>query len=317
MSTSALPFDVRAELGAGAALVEPETGRIDRRELAAALGEADALLATVRDRIDDELLAAAPRLKIVANIAVGYDNVDVAAASRRGVLVTNTPDVLTDATADLAFALLLAAARRLGEGERLLRAGGWTGWELGQLLGQDVAGRTLGLVGLGRIGAAVAARARGFSMRILYTSRRDAAAAEALGARRVPLDELFAESDFVSLHCPLTPKTRHLIDRDALAAMKSTAILVNTARGACVDEEALADALSRGAIAGAGLDVFEEEPRVHPGLLACERAVLAPHVGSATTAARRRMVELSARAVASALAGQTPETALNPEVMRG
>lgn len=320
VSSAALPVDIRPELEPGLGkidYVEPRAGRMDRDELLSALADADALISILRDPIDEELLAAAPRLQVVANVAVGYDNVDVDAATRRGVVVTNTPDVLTEATADLAFALLLAAARRLGEGERLVRGGAWTGWEPGQLLGQDVAGRTLGLVGFGRIARAVAARARGFSMPIVYAARREAAGAAEMGARRAPLAELLSEVDFLSLHCPLTPETRHIIGADALARMKSTAILVNTARGPCVDEEALAGALQRGEIAGAGLDVFEDEPRIHPELAQSERAFLAPHVGSATTTARRRMAELAARAARDVLAGRVPDTAVNPEVERG
>ncbi len=297
-------------------MVAPERGRWQRAELVSALRGADALIAILRDRIDDELLAAAPNLKVVANVAVGYDNVDVEAASGRGIFVTNTPDVLTDATADLTFALLLAAARRLGEGERLVRSGTWGGWEPGQLLGQDVSGKTLGLIGLGRIGAAVAVRARGFGMRVLYTARSDAPRARELEASRVPLSELVSDADFVSLHCPLTPATRHIVDAAALRAMKPTAIVVNTARGPCVDEAALAEALARGEIAGAGLDVFEDEPAVHPALLASDRAVLAPHVGSATTTTRRRMAEMAARAVREALAGRVPSTAVNSEKVR-
>lgn len=316
VSSTALPADIRPQLG-GADFIAPPRGRMAREELLAEVAEADALIAILRDRIDEELLDAAPRLKVVANVAVGYDNIDVDAASRRGVVVANTPDVLTEATADLAFALLLAAARRLGEGERLVRSGLWTGWEPGQLLGRDVAGRTLALVGLGRIGAAVARRARGFSMRVLYAARREAAEAGELGAERAPIADLLREADFLSLHCPLTPETRHLIGENELAAMKSTAILVNTARGPCVDEAALARALAQGEIGGAGLDVFEEEPRVHPDLLASERAVLAPHVGSATTTARRKMAETAARGAAEVLAGRMPTTAINDTAING
>jgi glyoxylate reductase len=278
------------------------------------LADADGLVCLLRDRVDAALLDRAPRLRVVANVAVGYDNIDVAAATARGVCVANTPDVLTDATADLAFALALAAARRLGEGERLVRSGAWRGWELGQLLGVDVGGKTLGIVGLGRIGLAMARRGRGFGMDILYAQPRPSAGAVEVGARHVTTDELFARADVISLHCPLTPATRNLIDARALARMKPTAVVVNTARGACVDEPALAAALAAGQIFAAGLDVFADEPRVDPGLLAQERAVLAPHVGSATTSARTRMAELALGAARAVLGGEQPPNLVNPDV---
>ena len=316
-SSAALPFDITPLLG-DVAYRAPASGSMSRGQLLEALGEASALISLLSVRVDQALLAAAPRLRVVANFATGHDNVDVPAATRRQVVVTNTPDVLTEATADFAFALLLAAARRVVEGDRLVRGGAWTGWAPGLLLGADVAGATLGIIGMGRIGQAVARRARGFSMRILYTSRPDrpddAAGTAALGATRVGMDELLAGADFISLHCPLTPRTRHIIDGPAIAAMKPGAILINTARGACVDEVALAEALAAGRIAGAGLDVFAEEPVVHPALLTCDRVVLAPHAGSATTTARRRMAETCARAVRAVLDGRVPETVVNPEV---
>jgi glyoxylate reductase len=279
-----------------------------------ALTSADGLVCLLRDRVDAAFLDAAPRLRVVANVAVGYDNIDVAAATARGICVANTPEVLTDATADLAFALLLAAARRLGEGERLLRRGAWRGWALDQLLGVDVAGRTLGIVGLGRIGLAVARRGRGFGMNILYAQPRASAQAVEVGATHVSYDALFAQADFISLHCPLTDETRNLIDARALGLMKPTAVVVNTARGACVDEPALAAALERGQIFAAGLDVFADEPRVHPALVGQERAVLAPHVGSATTSARRRMAELALGATRAVLDGEKPANLVNPDV---
>jgi glyoxylate reductase len=229
---------------------------------------------------------------------VGVDNIDLAAARRRGVAVTNTPDVLTEATADVTFALLLAAARRLGEGERLVRAGEWRGWEPGQLLGAEVHGRTLGIIGMGRIGRAVARRAEGFAMRVLHHTPR------APGS--VPLGDLLAESDFISIHCRLDASTRGLIGARELSLMKPGAILVNTARGAIVDEEALAAALTEGRLAGAGLDVYSDEPNVPPALLAAPRAVLLPHLGSATHAARARMAELCASGVREVLAGRRP-----------
>ncbi|HUH02074.1 MAG TPA: D-glycerate dehydrogenase [Kofleriaceae bacterium] len=311
VATSPLPLDVGAILGASATYREP-AHRLGRDEVLDAVGEAEGLIALLTDPIDASLLAAAPRLRVVANYAVGYDNVDVPAATARGIIVTNTPDVLTDATADFTFALLLAAARRLVEGDRLARSGTWTGWAPGQHLGADISRATLGLIGLGRIGRAVAARARGFAMEVLALDRPGAAFVE--GIARVALPELLERADAVSLHCPLTPETRHIIDARALERMKPTAVLVNTARGPCVDEEALVRALAAGQIAGAGLDVFEHEPRIHPGLVASPRVVLAPHAGSATYTARRRMGEICARAIRAVLEGQRPPTIVNPEV---
>jgi len=309
VATTHLPGDP-ARLLEGHAWSGPAAGEDawPRARWLEALATADALVCLLTDRIDAAALDAGPRLRVVANYAVGYDNVDVAAATARGVAVANTPDVLVEATADFTFALLLAAARRLGEGERLVRAGQWRGWTPELLLGADVGGRTLGIIGMGRIGRAVARRAHGFGMRVLYT-RGDAGDVGA--ATSVGLEELLATSDAVSLHCPLTPETRGLIDARALAAMKPGAILVNTARGAIVDDGALADALERGHLGGAGLDVFTDEPRVDPRLLAAPRAVLAPHLGSATTTARTRMAELCVTAVRDVLAGRRPPNLVN------
>ncbi len=278
---------------------------IPRRTLLAAVRAADGLLCLLTERIDAEFLAAAPRLRAVANYAVGYNNVDLAAAEARGVIVTNTPDVLTETSADLAFALMLAAARRVVEGDRLVRSGRWNGWKPDQLLGHDVHGATLGIVGLGRIGAAVARRARGFGMRSLYWGRRRQKRAPA-GARYAPLARLLASADFVSIHVPLAPATRHLIGARELARMKRTAILVNTSRGPVVDEAALTTALRRGRIAAAGLDVFEREPAVPAALRRLPNVVLTPHVGSATTATRTAMAVLAARNLVAALAGREP-----------
>jgi glyoxylate reductase len=310
--SAALPIDIRPILGPGVALQIPPRGSFSRAELVAALREADALIALLDVAVDAALLDAAPRLRVVANHAVGYDNVDVAAATARGIAVSNTPDVLTDATADFTFALILAAARRLGEGELLARGGAWLGWAPDQLLGQSVANRVIGIIGFGRIGQAVARRAAGFAMKILYASPCEAE--DFPDARRVELGELLATSDVVTLHCPLTAATRHIIDAAALERMKPTAVLVNTARGPCVDEEALAAALGRGVIAAAGLDVFEKEPSIHPGLLASRKVVLAPHLGSATLEARGGMARLCAESVAAVLAGRRPTHLVNPEV---
>ncbi|WP_406689585.1 D-glycerate dehydrogenase [Saccharopolyspora sp. ID03-671] len=280
-------------------------------ELHEAVRGADGVVAMLHDRIDAEFVdAAGENLKVVANVAVGYDNVDVPAVTGRGVAVTNTPGVLTDATADLAFGLLLSVTRRLGEGERLLRSRTPWNFHLGFMLGTGLQGKTLGVVGLGGIGQAVARRARAFGMHIAYTGRRRAAQeieAE-LDARYLSHDELLRTADVLSLHCPLTDGTRHLIDDAALAAMKPTAILVNTSRGPVVDEKALARALAEGQIAGAALDVFEQEPQVEPGLLELDNVAIAPHLGSATTETRTAMAELAARNVAAVLAGQPPLT---------
>jgi glyoxylate reductase len=271
----------------------------------------DAVVSLFSDRVDAALLDRAPRLRLVANFAVGYDNVDLATCATRGVVVTNTPGVLTEATADLAFGLLLATARRIAEGDRLVRRGAFRGLTPSFLVGAPVHGATLALVGLGRIGQAVARRARGFGMQVLYASRTRAPldVERALGANDVGIDELFAHADFVSLHCPLTPETHHLVNATRLAQMKPGAILVNTTRGPVVDEAALAAALVRGPMGGAGLDVYEDEPRVHPALLRLENVVLAPHIGSADRTAREAMARIAADNVLAVLGGRA---ALNP-----
>jgi glyoxylate reductase len=275
----------------------------------------EAMVVLLQTKVTADLLQTLPRLRVVANVAVGYDNVDVPACTARGVLVTNTPDVLTDATADLAWALLLAAARRVTEGDRFVRAGKFERWDWTLLRGQEVHGKSLGIVGAGRIGQAVARRGRGFSMEILYTSRaRKAEFERETGARRVGLRRLLGESDFVSIHVPLGPETRHLIGRRELALMKRTAVLVNTARGPIVDEAALAAALKGGRLFGAGLDVYEREPAVHPGLLGLQNVALLPHIGSATDETRRRMYETALRNLASVLRGRRPAHPVNPQV---
>ena len=272
-------------------------------ELSPEAAAARALVPLLTTRVDRGLLARLPRLELVANVSAGVDHVDLDACRARGVAVTNTPDVLTDATADLAFALLLAAARRVGEAERVLRSGGFPPWNPAFMLGKRVAGATLGVVGFGRIGRAVARRAEGFGMRVLYTSRADPPPG-APAAERVPLAELLARADFVSLHVPLSAATRHLIGRAELARMKPGSVLVNTSRGAVVDEEALAEALAHGPLFAAGLDVYEHEPKVHPALLLRENAVLVPHIGSAEAETRRAMAMLAADNVVALLEGR-------------
>jgi glyoxylate reductase len=259
--------------------------------------------------MDGEVMDAAEDLRVIANMAVGYDNVDVQAAGKRGVVVTNTPGVLDETTADVAFMLLLAAARRLGEGERLVRAGRWEWWGPKLLMGRDVWGKRLGIVGLGRIGQAVARRARGFGMEVLYHNRsRQEEAERELGARYTDLDDLLRTADFVSIHTPLTPETTHLIGADELDDMKPEAVLVNTSRGPVVDEAALAEALAARRIFAAGLDVYENEPEVHPKLLELENVVLAPHIGSASVETRDKMAALAAENLAAVLRGESPKT---------
>jgi lactate dehydrogenase-like 2-hydroxyacid dehydrogenase len=305
---------------AGDVWLNPDDRQLSVDELHAAAAGADAIVAMLHDRIDDALLdAAGPQLRVIANVAVGYDNVDLPAATRRSVLITNTPGVLTDATADLAIALMLMVTRRLAEGERLIRSRGPWHWNMFMMLGTGLQGKTLGIVGLGGIGRATAQRARAFGMQIAYTQRRRARTeveAELAGASYMPLDELLATADVVSLHCPLTPETRHLINAERLAQMKRSAYLVNTSRGPVVDEPALAQALRERLIAGAALDVFEHEPEVNEGLLDLDNAVLVPHLGSATIETRTAMAVLAARNVCAVLAGEPPPTPVNPDVLR-
>lgn len=287
------------------------TVAIPKDELKRRLTDKQALMCLLTDRIDAEVLDAGPGLRVVANIAVGYDNIDGSAARDRGIVVTNTPDVLTEATADLTWGLVLAVMRRIPEGERLLRRGEWKGWALDFLLGSDLRHKQLGIVGFGRIGRAVAARAAGFGMRVVYTTLdadAPAPAPEYAGYARVTFDEVLATSDVISLHVPLTPETRRLINRRTLARMKRGAYLINTSRGSVVDEDALVLALRDGAIGGAALDVYEGEPAVHAGLLAFENVVLAPHIGSATVETRTAMADLAARNVMAVLSGHPPLT---------
>jgi len=270
-----------------------------------------AIVSQLVDPFPREVLAQLdPSVRVIANVAVGYDNIDLPAASERGILVTNTPDVLTETTADLAFALLMAAARRIVESHEFVHSGKWSRWTIDLLVGQDVHHRTLGILGMGRIGQAVARRGAGFAMRVLY---HDAQPVE-FDAEYTTKDRVLSESDFVSVHVPLTPATRHYIGEPELRAMKPTAILVNTSRGPVVDEAALARALRENWIAGAGIDVFEREPQVHPELLACRNAVLAAHIGSASVATRLRMSMMAAENAVAALEGRRPANLLNPAV---
>jgi lactate dehydrogenase-like 2-hydroxyacid dehydrogenase len=267
-------------------------------------------------RVSAQVVREAEQLRVVANAGVGYDHVDVAACSARGIPVTNTGGVLEETTADLAFALLLAAARRVAEGDRFIRRGDWKQWTWSLLWGSDIHHQTLGIYGFGHIGQAVARRARGFSMRILYHSRRriDPATETEFGAEYVSKETLLRESDFVSLHIPLTVETHHLIGKAELALMKPSAFLINTARGKVLDEGALSEALESGRLAGAGLDVFEEEPRLHPSLLRLQNVVLTPHIGSGTAVTRLRMANLAAENLLAALAGRRPPNVVNPEI---
>jgi glyoxylate reductase len=270
-------------------------------------------------RISKEIIDAAPRLRVVSNIAVGYDNIDVEACNRKHILVTNTAGVLTEATADLAFALLLAVGRRVAEGDRYVRNGHWKQWEWNCLWGTEMHGKTLGLYGFGRIAQATARRARGFSMRILYHARHRASASveKEFAAEFVDRETLLRQSDFLSLHVPLTPETRHAIGARELALMKPSAFIINAARGPIVDEEALVQALRVGRLAGAGLDVFENEPQVHPALMGMENVTLSPHVGSATAETRLRMALLASENLLAALRGERPPNLVNPEAWHG
>lgn len=268
------------------------------------------------DSVDSQVLGASPDLKVVANYAVGFNNIDLASATQKGVVVTNTPGVLTETTADLAWALLMSAARRVVESDAFTRAGRFRGWEPMLFLGYDVYGKTLGLVGLGRIGQAVARRAQGFGMRVLYYTahRRPVEEETRLGVEFASLDNLLAMSDFLSLHVPLTDSTRHMIGRRELDLMKRTAIIVNTARGPVVDEAALVEALREGRIAAAGFDVYENEPALAPGLADLPNATLLPHTGSGTLETRTRMAVMAAQSIVDAIGGKRPEHVVNPEV---
>lgn len=280
------------------------------------IADVDGVISVIGDNFTDEVFTNHPKLKVVANVAVGYDNIDVPAATKHGVLVVNTPGVLDDTTADMAFGLLLAAARRIPEADRFVRAGQWTRWTFDLLLGTDLGGKTIGIIGMGRIGQAMARRARGFGLKIIYSQRnRLPANIEAqFEAQHVPMEQLLKESDFISVHCPLSTDTRHLLSDAQFALMKSECILVNTARGAIIDEAALVRALRDGKIKAAGLDVFEKEPLVSPELLKMDNVVLAPHIGSASFETRAAMARLAVDGLNKALSGKLPANAVNPEV---
>ena len=304
--TRKLPSSVIKKLEAAADVeVYAGDGGMPAEELRTRVAGRNALVSLLTDAVDRRVIDAAPDLKIVANVAVGYNNIDVAYAKSRGVLVTHTPDVLTEAVADFTWALILAITRRLGEGERVLRRGEWKGWSLDFMLGTELRGKQLGLVGVGRIGRAVAAKAPAFGMRVVYTEQREI---DMPGAESMSLDRLLNTSDVVSLHVPLLPETRHLIDKRALTRMKRSAYLVNTARGPVVDEAALAWALQQNLLAGAALDVYENEPAVDPDLLRLENVLLVPHMASGTTETRTAMADLAVNNVLAVLSGQPPLT---------
>lgn len=292
-------------------------GRIPRDELLKRIASGDGLVCLLTEKVDEELLSAAPRLRIASTISVGYDNIDVPACTRHKVLATNTPGVLDDTTADFAWTLLMAIARRLLEGDAWMRSGTWPGWDLDQLCGGDIWGKTLGVLGFGRIGRGVARRSQGFRMRVLYNDavRAPAEVEKELNAQFVDRDRLFRESDFISVHVPLMAETHHLISRDNLNKMKPTAYLVNTSRGPVVDEAALAEALENKKIAGAALDVFENEPKCNPALLKRTDAILTPHIASASVETRTKMAVMAVENVLAFFAGRRPPNALNPEVL--
>ena len=303
--TRKLPSSVIDKLSA-VAEVDLYTGdaAIPPDELRARVAGKDALICLLTDAVDRTVIDAAPTLKAIATVAVGYNNIDVSYARSRGIVVTNTPDVLTESVADFTWSLILAITRRLSEGERLVRRGEWKGWALDLLLGTELRGKQLGLIGVGRIGRAVAARAAAFGMKIAHTSRRDVADV----GEAMQLDRLLLTSDIVSLHVPLTPETRYLIDKRSLTRMKRSAYLINTSRGPVVDEAALAWALRHHLLAGAALDVYEHEPIVHPDLLPLENVLLVPHLGSGTTETRTAMADLAAENVLAVLGGRPPLT---------
>ena len=291
--------------------------RPPREEVLRRLKDKEALICLLTEKVNDELLQAAPKLKIAANVAVGFDNIDLVACTKRGVVATNTPNVLDDTTADFAWTLLMAVARRLGEADALARSGNWKGWDLDQLVGTDVWGKTLGIVGFGRIGRAMARRANGFQMKTIYTDavRAGASVEKELGAEYRDMNALLAEADFISVHTPLLPETRGLFNAEKFGRMKPTAFLINTSRGPVVNEGDLVAALENGKIAGAALDVFEKEPAIHPGLRRAN-VVLAPHIASASLETRAKMACMAAENVVALLQGRQPANVLNPEALK-
>jgi glyoxylate reductase len=294
---------------------QPE--RIPRDELLKRVADKDALVCLLTEKVDEELLSAAQKLRVAVTVSVGYDNIDVPACTRHKVVAANTPGVLDETTADFAWALMMAAARRIVEGDAWMRAGDWPGWDLDQLLGADIYGKTLGIVGFGRIGQRVARRAQGFEMCVVYSnsSRAPLEIERELNAKFLDLDQLLRESDFISIHVPLRKETRHLISQAAFKKMKPTAYLINTARGPVVDEAALVEALEQKLIAGAALDVYEREPEVHPGLIGRKDVVLAPHTGSATIATRTKMAVMAATNAAAIAQGIRPPNAINADAL--
>lgn len=297
--------------------INPVDAPMPRVELLKKVADCDGVLGLLTDKIDAEFYDAAKNLKGYANYAVGFDNIDIPEATRRGIPVSNTPGVLTDATAECAWALIFAAARRVVETDKVMRSGQWSGWGPLQFIGGDVKGKTLGIVGAGRIGTETALMSRGFNMKVLYTSssgRRNGVLDAELNAELVSFEELLKRSDYISVHAPLTPQTKHMFDASAFSMMKDTAYLVNTARGPVIKEDDLVTALRNGDIAGAGLDVYESEPAMAPGLADLENVVVLPHIGSATTSSRTDMATLAARNLIAMLRGEKPETGLNPEL---
>ncbi|MBD3182588.1 D-glycerate dehydrogenase [Candidatus Poribacteria bacterium] len=292
--------------------VKPTDELVPKEELMEKVKGRDALLCLLTEKIDEEIIKAGIDLKIIANYAVGYNNIDVETATKNDIWVSNTPGVLTDTTADMAWALMFAVARRVVEGDKFIRANKFKGWSATMLLGGDVYGKTLGIIGAGRIGQAVALRTTGFNMQVLYSDVRPNNDLESkIGAKKVDTDTLLKESDFVSIHVPLMPETRHLIRKRSLEMMKPTAYLINTSRGPVVDEASLVEALKDGVIAGAGMDVFEEEPKVHPGLMELGNVVMTPHIASGSNETRSKMAVMAAKNVIAALDGETPPNAVN------
>ena len=301
--TRRIPSSALATLESACDVDRNDGDQLSPAQLMVRIADKEGVVCLFTDAMTAGVMDAAPRLKVIANVAVGYNNVDVPAATARGIVVTNTPDVLTEATADLTWALIMDITRRVSEGDRLIRRGGWKRWAFDFMLGNGLNGKTLGIIGFGRIGRAVAARAVPFGLRVIHS-----AVQPSQGSGAIPVDRLLATADIVSLHCPLTPQTRHLINQASLARMKRSAYLINTSRGPVVDEAALAWALKNRIISGAALDVYEEEPAVHPDLLTLENVVLSPHLGSATTETRTAMADLAVRNVIAVLTGQSPLT---------